>query len=212
VVITRIHRTDSEYPAALRRHLDAAPESATALGNLEVLTRPKLAIFCSTTCPEAIIPATEQVMRRIVAAGVTIISGFHSQVEKRCLKILLAGNQPVIVAPARSLDKLRIGPDYKQLLDQDRLLFLSFFRSHRHRSDVEMAFKRNLYAAALADRVLIVHASRSSKTEQLCREVIGWRKPVYTISNEANKNLVRIGAQVVSARNDSGWIRGLIVE
>lgn len=212
MVIKRIRKIDPEYPASLERHLaQEAPESATALGNLDILNRPKLAIFCSTTCPKAIISAIEEVIRGIIAAGVTAISGFHSQVEKHCLKILFAGDQPVIVAPARSLDKLRIRPEYKHPLNQGRLLFLSFFRSHRHRSDVAMAFKRNLYVAALADCVLVVHASPSSKTEELCREIIGWQKPVYTISNEANQNLVRLGAKVTTG-NDGGWVSGLTVE
>jgi predicted Rossmann fold nucleotide-binding protein DprA/Smf involved in DNA uptake len=213
VVIKRIHKTDPEYPASLQRYLaQHAPDSATAKGNLDLLNRLKMAIFCSTSCPSAIVSQTEQIIQKIIDAGVTVTSGFHSKVEKQCLRILLGGGQPIILSPARSLDKLRIRPEYKQPLDNGRLLFLSFFRSHRHRSDVEMAFKRNLYVAALADRILFVHASPSSKTEELCREIIGWQKPVYTISNEANQNLVRLGAQLVSAGNDGGWISGLTLK
>ena len=208
VAIRHIHKSDPEYPAALERYLaEDAPDSATAKGNLDLLNRLKLAIFCSATCPAAIVSETEQVMQKIIAAGATVIGGFHSQVEQHCLKILLAGDQPIILSPARSLDKLRIRPEYKEPLNNGRLLFLSFFRSHRHRSDVEMAFKRNLYVAALADRILIVHASRSSKTEELCQKIIGWQKPVYTISDEANQNLVRLGAQETEGSN-GGWISG----
>jgi predicted Rossmann fold nucleotide-binding protein DprA/Smf involved in DNA uptake len=130
----------------------------------------------------------------------TVIGGFHSDIEKHCLMTLLTGNQPIILSPARSLDKLRIRPEYKDPLANGRLLFLSFFRSHRHRSDAEMAFKRNMYIAALAGRVLVVHAAPSSKTEQLCRELISWRKPVYTIGNEANQNLVKLGAEQVDSK------------
>ena len=60
-----------------------------------------------------------------------------------------------------------------------------------------MAFKRNLYVAAVADKILIVHAAHSSKTEQLCQEIIGWGKAVYTLGGKANQNLIDLGAQLL---------------
>jgi predicted Rossmann fold nucleotide-binding protein DprA/Smf involved in DNA uptake len=200
VVIKRIHKSDPEFPSSLQRYLsEDAPDSATTLGNLEVLKQLKLAIFCSTTCPAAIVSQTEEVIEKLVDASITVIGGFHSPIERQCLSLLLRGTQPIILSPARSLDKLRIRPEYKEALGNGRLLLLSFFKSHRHRSDVEMALKRNRFVAALADRILTVHAAPSSKTEQLCRELISWQKPVYTIDNEANQNLVKLGARPVSS-------------
>jgi predicted Rossmann fold nucleotide-binding protein DprA/Smf involved in DNA uptake len=199
MIIKRIYKSDSEYPLSLRRFLgENAPETAATLGHLELLSHPALAIFCSGACPAGIVSETERVMRKIVDAGVTVVGGFQSEVEKHCLGILLAGDTPIIVSPARSLDKLRIRPEYKAPLANGRLLLLSFFRSHRHRADAEMAFKRNLYVAALADRILVVHAASSSKTEQLCRKLISWGKTVYTVNHEANQNIVALGAQTTN--------------
>lgn len=196
--IKRIHRTDPEYPVSLERYLgEDAPEAATTIGTLDILKQHKLAIFCSTTCPAEIVAQTAAVTHKLVDAGVTVIGGFHSPIEKQCLGILLRGGQPVIVSPARSLDKLRIRSEYKEALKNGRLLLVSFFRRHRHRSDVDMAFKRNRYVAALAENILLVHAPASSKTEHLCREIIGWRKTVYTIDNGANQNLVTLGALTI---------------
>lgn len=198
MVIKRIHKSDPEYPATLHRFLtDDAPESASALGNLQILSHPKLAVFCSSSCPAAVGSETKRLMQNVVDAGLTVISGFHSEAEKECLNILLHGTQPIILSPARSLDKLRIRPEFKEPLKNGRLLFLSFFKTHRHRSDIEMALKRNRYIAALADKILSIHATPSSKTEQLCRELISWRKSVYTIQNEANRNLISLGAQTI---------------
>jgi predicted Rossmann fold nucleotide-binding protein DprA/Smf involved in DNA uptake len=199
VDIKRIHRTDPEYPPSLERYLgEDAPEAATTIGTLDILKQHKLAIFCSTTCPAEIVAQTLAVTHKLVDAGVTVIGGFHSPIERQCLGILLRGGQPVIVSPARSLDKLRIRSEYKEALKNGRLLFVSFFRRDRHRSDVDMAFKRNRYVAALADNILLLHAPASSKTETLCRELISWRKPVYTIDNEANRNLVTLGARTIA--------------
>jgi len=202
VEIKRIAKSDPEYPASLTRYLPSdAPDSAAAMGNLQILNRRKLAIFCSAMCPAALTLQTRDLMQKFVEGGVTVIGGFHSPVERECLRILLGGTQPIILSPARSLDRLRIRSEYQEPLDKGRLLFLSFFRSHRHRSDVEMALRRNRIVAALSDRILILHAAPSSNTERLCRELISWQKNVYTIDNEANHNLVRLGAQAIALDN-----------
>ena len=203
VDIKRIDKGDPEYPNSLIHHLaNDAPDSVTAIGNLAILNQRKLAIFCSASCPAEIISQTHDFIQKLVDARVAVIGGFHSPVERECLSILLRGAQPIILFPARSLVKLRIRPEHKEPLEKGRLLFLSFFRSHRHRSDVEMATRRNRFVAALAQRVLMVHASPSSKTEELCRELMIWLKPVYTIDNKANQNLFGLGARAFNTNDD----------
>jgi predicted Rossmann fold nucleotide-binding protein DprA/Smf involved in DNA uptake len=199
VDIKRIDKGDPEYPNSLIHHLaNDAPDSITALGNLAIFDQRRLAIFCSAKCPTEIISQTHDFIEKLANARVAVIGGFHSPVERECLTSLLRGTQPIILCPARSLVKLRIRREHKEPLESGRLLFLSFFRSHRHRSDIEMASRRNRIAAALADEIFIPFAAPGSKTEYLCRELIGWQKPVYTIENEANRNLIGLGAQPVA--------------
>jgi predicted Rossmann fold nucleotide-binding protein DprA/Smf involved in DNA uptake len=210
VDIKRIDKSDPEYPNSLTRHLATdAPDSVTAMGNLAILNQHKLAIFCSAKCPGEIGLQTQDFIQKLENAGVTVIGGFHSPVERQSLSILLRGAQPIILSPARSLVKLRIRPELKEPLDTGRLLFLSCFPSHRHRSDVEMASRRNRFVAAIADKVLILHAAPSGKTEQLCRDLISWQKTVYTIDNEANQNLVSLGVQPIFLRTVNELLPGL---
>jgi predicted Rossmann fold nucleotide-binding protein DprA/Smf involved in DNA uptake len=210
VDIKRIDKSDPEYPNSLTRHLAAAaPDSVTAMGNLAILNQHKLAIFCSAKCPGEIGLQTQDFIQKLENAGVTVIGGFHSPVERESLSILLRGTQPIILSPARSLVKLRIRPELKHPLEMGRLLFLSFFPSHRHRSDVDMASRRNRFVAAMADKVLILHAAPFSKTEQLCQELISWQKTVYTVDTEANQNLVSLGAQPIALRAVNEFVFGL---
>jgi predicted Rossmann fold nucleotide-binding protein DprA/Smf involved in DNA uptake len=130
----------------------------------------------------------------------TVISGFHSPGERECLSILLSRNQPVIICPARSLTKMRIRTEYKKPLDEGRLLLLSFFRSHRHRSDVPMALSRNRFVAALADKILILYAAPASKTETFCREILSWRKPLFALASDLNQKLVALGAKPLNVK------------
>lgn len=191
---------EAAYPEALSRYLkDHAPSSVAALGNLEALKRHKLALFCSVTCPSTLILQTHDLAELLMQGGITVISGFHSPLERECLSILLRGSQPVVVCPARSLTKMRIRTEFKEPLEAGRLLFLSPFAHHRHRSDVKMTLYRNRFVAALADQIFVPYAASGSKTEQLCVDIIAWGKSLYTLSSDENSNVIALGASPMSS-------------
>lgn len=50
-------------------------------------------------------------------AGIPVISGFHTSVEKDCLDFLLKGRQPVVVVPARSGIDFEVAREPGALLD-----------------------------------------------------------------------------------------------
>src|SRR4030042_7208618 len=124
----RIDQNDSNYPKALSRYLgEHAPKTIMATGNLDTLQNKTLAIFSSIKCPGAIILKTYDLMKKLRESDVTVISGFHSPMERECLNILLKGNQPVIICPARSIGGMRIKAEYKKPLKEGRIIFLSPF-------------------------------------------------------------------------------------
>lgn len=105
----RLHRTAPSYPSALRHYLrNRAPAVVTARGNLAILANQMLALFCSVRCPGDLILKTYDLARSLRDAGVTVIGGFHSPMEKECLTLLLRGKQPVAVCLARALDSIRL--------------------------------------------------------------------------------------------------------
>lgn len=207
--ILYINQNDLSYPASLGSCLGLnAPDSLSALGNLDILKQNKLAIFCSAECPAELIMQAQHVIQTGLPSNMTVIGGFHSPGERECLSILLSRNQPIIICPARSLTKMRIRAEHKKPLDEGRLLFLSFFRSHRHRSDVPMALSRNRFAAAMADKILVLYAAPASKTETFCREILAWEKPVFTFASDLNQNLVALGAKPLNSRELQNWSYG----
>lgn len=112
--------------------------------------------------------------RKLRDDGVTVISGFHSPVEKECLRILIQGKQPIIVCPARMVGKMRIPADWKPALESDRLLILSRFERSPRRADTGSARRRNELVAALSDEVLIVHAEPGGSIERISQLVDRW--------------------------------------
>jgi predicted Rossmann fold nucleotide-binding protein DprA/Smf involved in DNA uptake len=194
----RIVQACQAYPREVRTFLgERAPAVVTGLGNIEILQTEKLALFCSVRCPGKLILAAHDFCQELRNKRITVIGGFHSPVERECLNILLRGAGPIIICPARSLKGMRVPNELKAAMDQGRMLYLSPFEDRQRRATAQMAAYRNLFVAALANSVFVAHAHPGSKTEELCREVLGWKKTVYTLGSDLNANLLGLGAQAV---------------
>jgi predicted Rossmann fold nucleotide-binding protein DprA/Smf involved in DNA uptake len=173
-----IHQIDAsatEYPARLRDRLgEAAPSPLAAVGKLDLLARPKTALFCSARCPGGVILPTYDQAAKWRDAGRCVISGFHSPVEKECLQILLRGDAPVILCPARGmLERL---PDQWAIAAAaaGRLLLLSPFPAQETRVTADLARRRNEFVAALADEAWIAHATPGGQLQKLARKLPEW--------------------------------------
>jgi len=203
-----LKKDSPNYPSVLQQHLGKdAPDKITAIGNLDILRHNSTALFCSTKCPGDLIVKTYDIAQILRDAGMTVISGFHSPMERECLTILLRGTQPVIICPARSINNMRINREYKKPLRDERLLFLSPFEENQRRISAKSSHYRNLFVAATSAAVFVIHAESSSKTEELCRQIISWQKPIYTFESDYNKNLIEMGARSVTMDNVSGWAK-----
>jgi predicted Rossmann fold nucleotide-binding protein DprA/Smf involved in DNA uptake len=167
-----------EYPSCLRERLGAdAPPELAALGNLDLLTLPKTALFCSAHCPgQAILPTYDQAAKWR-DAGRCVISGFHSPVEKECLQILLRGDASVILCPARGMLD-RLPAQWAIAVASGRMLLLSCFPNAARRVTAELAARRNEFVAALADEVYIAHAATGGHLAALTNRVRAWGTPI----------------------------------
>ena len=96
-------------------------------GNLSLLDEPLTALFCSQRCPGDLILKTYDLARAMRDAGVPVIGGFQTPMERECLRLLLRGRQPVVVCPARGIDNMRVPRDWRAAIDDGRLLVLSPF-------------------------------------------------------------------------------------
>lgn len=208
--IQHITQTDKNYPSSIKAYLDTdTPETIWTRGNLDLLTCRQndidegvlWAIFCSSKCPGEIILKTHDLAQEFKNKGISTIGGFHSPIEKECLRVLLRGSQPIIISPARSIETMRIKQEWQKPLSEDRLLILSIFDNQPQQSAI-MARKRNAFVAALASKVLIAHAAADSKTIEFVQTLLKWGKPVYTFDSSYNKALGQLGVQPYSEENN----------
>ena len=190
----------SNYPAALQRCSDNGRLlTVTAQGNRDVLDNTLLGFFCSVRSPGDAILKTYDLARALRDTDATIIGGFQSPMEKECLDLLLRGTAPVVICPARGLNRMRTPKDWQKPLAEGRMLILSFFDGNIHRPTATIAARRNAYIAALADRILIAHAEPGGKTETLCKDALAQNKPVFVLDSPDNAHLIELGAIPISA-------------
>ncbi|OGH56416.1 MAG: hypothetical protein A3G34_01880 [Candidatus Lindowbacteria bacterium RIFCSPLOWO2_12_FULL_62_27] len=189
------------YPAAVRQFFGKRPPDITLIGNAELLKSRPMALFCSIRCPGDLILKLYDLVRAARDAGIPIIGGFHTPMEKECLDLLLRGSQPIILCPARGIEGMPPPKHLKPGLDSGRILIVSPFPAKHRRVTSDLAEKRNLFIAALAHEVFVAHAAPGGLTEKLCRTLISLGKSVLTLESSENKYLQSIGARPITIEN-----------
>jgi hypothetical protein len=98
-----------------------------------------------------------------------VISGFHTPVERECLRIFLRGPQLVVICPARGLDPFQLPADWQTKFQRNELLIVSALDSDVRRPTRETAETRTGLVFALATRHTIVHATPGGLLDRIRR-------------------------------------------
>ena len=167
------------------------------IGNLDILNRNLLGFFCSVKCPGDIILKTYDLARSFRDAGIPVISGFHSPIEKDVFTFLLSGSQPLVVCPARSIGNMRIPNAWKEAIDNGRLLVLSPFKKKHKRVTASLSEQRNRMVAMLAKEAFFPYAAAGSRSKNLSQDIIRAGKQIFTFGDTANESLIAMGAKPI---------------
>lgn len=154
------------------------------VGSLGCLFAARTAFLCSSRTPGESILKSHDAARLLRDNGLTVISGFHSPIEKECLKILLRGKQPIIICPARAIENMRIPKLLRPAFDEGRILFLSAFQDKPRRVTRESAMRRNEVVAALADAAFIPHITPGGETDRIAGLLRRWEVPICSSLDE----------------------------
>ncbi|MEX2606243.1 MAG: hypothetical protein WD708_02770, partial [Kiritimatiellia bacterium] len=113
-----------------------------SLGNEELLKNPRIGFLCSRSPgPEAVLSAYAWA-REQCDAEATVVSGFHSPVERDVFEILSRRRAKMIQVYARRLPR-RLEPWIIQLLERDRLLILTPHDDNVVRENRSLCLQRN---------------------------------------------------------------------
>jgi hypothetical protein len=162
---------DGRYPVHLQQRLgEESPKQIAMLGNPDILALPKTAFFCSARCPGAVILAAHDQAASWRDAGQCVIGGFHSPIEKECLKILLRGTQPIIICPARGIENMRTPRGWSGPITEGNLLVLSSFGGSQKRTTRDLAY-----------RVVFAHVTPHGQLDRLKQQVTAWKIPIQNL-------------------------------
>ena len=201
-----ITSNDSTYPIALTNCIAfKSPPTLSAIGNLILIQKPAMALFCSMKCPGDLILKTYDLAQALRDAKIPVISGFHTPIEQDCLKILLRGIQPIIHCPARSIQNMRLSSEQKQAIGENRLLLISPFSASYSRATAELSEKRNEMIGAIAHTLFIAYAAPNSKTLAFAQSLIEAGKDVITLDSDRTsvlqeQSVVGLGMDAIMQR------------
>lgn len=180
----RIHAVSAAQIPRLARISKYPIRSLQLAGQRSILSSAKVVIFCSAETPGDTILRSHDAARYLRDSGCVVISGFHSPIEKECLKILLRGKQPIIICPARAIENMSIPRECRPAFDAGRILFLSTFKDKPRRATRESAKRRNELVAALADAAFIPHITPDGETARIAKLLQKWNVPICSTLNE----------------------------
>ena len=141
---------------------EGTPVSLHASGNLALVERPATAFLCSTECPASKVLEACEWARRQCDEGGTVISGFHTPVEKDVLAILARRGANIVWVPGRDLPK-SIDAVFKTPMDEGRVLILSPFPYGKpSRPSKASCSERNRFVLARAAERFIPHVATGS--------------------------------------------------
>jgi predicted Rossmann fold nucleotide-binding protein DprA/Smf involved in DNA uptake len=186
-----IESTSLDFPATLcHGALEGSYSCIWAIGNLDILKTRLIGFFCSAKCPSSVIIHVYDLARAMRDSGISVISGFHSPMERECLDLLLRGRQPVVLCPARNIERMRLPTAWRTPLAEGRMLMLSPFGASHRRPTADLAEQRNLFVGTLAGTVVVAHAPAGSKVDRLYARIMAAGKRVYTLDLPENANLM----------------------
>ncbi|RLD12210.1 MAG: hypothetical protein DRI44_01470 [Chlamydiae bacterium] len=196
------------YPKTVTAVFGAnTPKKISAAGNTELLNNKKIGLFVSVNCPGVMIfQSYDFVFKMRTREKMSFISGFHSPMERECLRSLAAGATGIIWCIAKSLESFKLPEDLGKTFDDGRMLILSSFPENVTRITKETSMLRNKLVAAIADESFFSYAAPGGKTEKLCCEALEWGKPVFTLKEPENQGIIDRGAVPIDVNNvESYW-------
>ena len=160
------------------------PSELEVLGDPSCLNGSMIGFLCSRRAPGAVVIAVHDWARAARDAGAAVISGFQSPLERDVLRFLLRGSQPIVVCPARDIGRYRVPAEWREPLGKGRLTVVSPFGAKDRRITARLASERNRFVAAVAETLIIAHATSGGALAAVADEMRAWGKEARALTEE----------------------------
>lgn len=165
-----------------------------AIGDLNNLNQNLLGIMCSQSCPGDLVLKGFDAAKQIRDQGISVVSGFHSSMEKDVFEILLRGDQPIVMCLAKTIETYRIPTNLRPRVESGQLTFIApNFPVTEKRITKATSERCNALVLDICDQVLIIHAHEGGNLEQVCLRCLPDQKKIYAFPSVRNEHLFEKG-------------------
>ena len=178
------------------QRIDLRGHPLKAIGDPNNLNHNLLGIMCSQNCPGDLVLKGFDATKQIRDQSITVVSGFHSSMEKDIFEILLRGSQPIIHCLSKAIETYRIPKNLRPRIEIGQLTIIApDFPMVEKRITKDTSEMCNKLVMDICDQVLIIHAHEGGS---LVREIIFRGKNVshiFALSSPNNNHLLKLGLQ-----------------
>ncbi|MDP1648875.1 MAG: hypothetical protein Q8M01_11855 [Rubrivivax sp.] len=141
--------------------------AVTGVGAVGLLQGPLTAFFASRQCPGTAIRAATAWALQQARERSAVIGGFHSPLEQSVLRLLMEAGSTAVVVLARPVAGASINSAWHDALDAGKMAVISRSASTQRLTE-KASVDRNDFAARLADRIVVGHASLDGTLARQC--------------------------------------------
>lgn len=176
------------------QRIELRGHSLKAIGDPNNLNQNLLGIMCSQSCPGDLVIKGFDAVKQIRDQGITVVSGFHSSMEKDVFEILLRGSQPIIHCLSKAIGTYRIPGNLRPRVESGQLTIISpDFLITENRITKSTSERCNALVLDICDQVLIIHAQPGGNLESACSKYLPGQKHIYALPSERNEQLLKQG-------------------
>ncbi len=136
-------------------------------GNFSLLDSKRIGYFASSKIATiSVLPTLDWATEMAKRDEITIVSGFHSKMEREVLEILLKGRCGIICVLARPIYKV-IPAKFRDAYADGRVLFISHNTSKSTMTSRHLCQKRNEYIASISHELVFTSLTPESSLYSL---------------------------------------------
>jgi len=157
------------------------------LGNVELLSQARIALFASRNTPVELYPAAEALFSKLTELPVSIAGGWQAPLEKHLLsQFPLSAKANIIHYLARNINNLHLNRFQENLLAVNKLLLVSpSLRPIRVTSS--MVIKRDNLIHSQIKKILFLHIEQGGKLERQFNQLYGAGYHIYLLDHPSNQ-------------------------
>jgi DNA processing protein len=186
----------TNYPAAVSGALGRKAPTLHVIGNIDLLNNPGIGFCGSRKASEKGLAVAADCAEQVARAGVTVISGNASGIDRTAhYAALKAGGTTILVIP-EGTDHFRVRRDLVPVWDWDRVLVVSQFEPNAV-WQAYRAMARNEVIIALSRAMIVIEAGATGGTLDAGLRTLSAGKPLFVAMYEQMDEKVPGNAQLL---------------